>query len=95
MKELVKQATEKGFELSDDADWDYLYLCELQKWLIDEKKIIVSAKPVDSWDSWSFKILAEDIHCPFFEVKCEYKEFTNKSDALEAGLKEALTLINQ
>lgn len=57
MKDLIKQATEIGFEAKLPEIYEnpgtfrvgmkptklsaYLWLCELQKWLIDEKRILV------------------------------------------------------
>lgn len=66
----------------------------LQKWLRDERKVVVSVQPIDSWNSWSYSILMQDEYCPFFEPEYDkFNEFKTYEDALEEGLKVALELL--
>ena len=43
-----------------------------------DRKIFIQVTPIDSWDSWTYKILAEDAMSPFFEMEksgCEYESY--------------------
>lgn len=67
---------------------------QLQKWLREEKRCIVYVTPIDSWDSWKYTILMEDVISPFFEPEYDrFNEYKSYEEALETGLKTALELI--
>jgi len=69
----------------------------LQKWLRDTKKILVEARPIDSWDSWTYYIWGKDDMAPFFQIYPHSDEdpFEGISyeEALEEGLYNALKFI--
>ena len=109
--EIIKLANEKGFESKrleafltvciarKDRDSDhfyYLYLCEVQKWLIDDHEIYVVSLP--SFAYWTFKII--DVQCnPEKEIeRPPYKDvsafdYDSRDQSLEAGILEAFKLI--
>ncbi len=99
MKEqLIKLAIKKGFksrvfgdaEITSDLNY-YLWLCELQRWLRDEKKIIVYTAP--------FKDHALDVNDAEMYTWSIWGFGAGISEtpelALQAGLKEALNLIKK
>jgi hypothetical protein len=66
----------------------------LQKWLREVHKIIIIPLPIDSYDSWYYKIFLPDVISPFFEIPIYLdNEFKTYEEALEVGLQEALKLI--
>ena len=67
----------------------------LQKWLREEKRIIVNATPTDNWDDWCYTILGEDLMSPFFMILENHGGFKSYEEALEEGLKEALKALKQ
>jgi hypothetical protein len=64
----------------------------LQKQLREEKKALVYVFPIDTWESFGYRLLLPDLMCPFFEVPNDY-EFTTYELALEAGVRDALNRI--
>lgn len=67
---------------------------ELQTYLRN-RKILVEAVPVDSWDNWTYSIYVEDCFAPFAKVAPEdiSLEFPTYEDALEAGLTKAIDFL--
>lgn len=48
----------------------------------DHMRMISMISPIDNWDSWTYKILAEDSWCPFFEIRPEVNvEYQTFEDA--------------
>lgn len=104
-QELLQLAKFKGFEskvigksvesvyiLNKDLYY-YLWMCELQRWLILNHKILVDVTVVDNWDSWDWKITIEDLMSPLAIVNCNLEDYSTQLLALEAGLLNALKLI--
>ena len=98
-----KSGSDEGFQTGDgffplpDNGWTdteyYLYLCEVQKWLIDDHEIYVVSLP--SFAYWTFKII--DVQCnPEKEIeRPPYKDvsafdYDSRDQSLEAGILEAL-----
>jgi len=105
MKEsLIKLAKKHGFVGYFPKEWEYntneplryyFWMCELQKWLRDEYRILVEAVAVNDWDHWIYSITVEGAMCPFDELSWNEKEYSSYEEALEAGLQEVLKLINK
>lgn len=66
----------------------------LQKWLREEKKVLVLVNPIDTRHSWKYTILMEDTMSPFFEPDYDkFNEYLTYEDALESGLNQALKFL--
>ena len=104
MKELIELAKEKGFYsncftygkitnniLKHLDTIQYLWLCELKKWLMDEHKIYVSSQVNDVRDN------SRDFEVSYIHSGCFLTVlpslFDSDTEALTEGLKKALTLI--
>lgn len=74
----------------------------LQRWLREERKIIIEPFVVDDWNVWGVKVLAEDMMSPFYLVYDTFDDADEDStdsdfdfkksfeDALEFGLQKGL-----
>lgn len=65
----------------------------LQSWLRN-KKILVEVFPIDSWEGWHYKIYLEDVMSPFYAIPDYFIEYESYEQDLEAGLLEALNLLD-
>ena len=97
MKKLQDLADEKGFfilesDLSKDTkDYDYLYMCLLQKWLRDQHKIHVKVDVYSVRTIYYFaKILTDP---PYISWRNTDGMFSEYQEALQEGLKVALNEI--
>lgn len=99
MEELIKISKEVGFEsqmvdeydLQGNKKFEYYWMCELQKWLRDEKGIIIQLIP-ESFNCWFLTVLSPDIMSPYF-VSHESHDYNTYEKALQHGLLEACKLI--
>lgn len=58
-----------------------------------KQKILIEIFPIDDWNSWSYKISAEDAMAPFF-VAVQYDvEFDDYTKAMNEAISEAFELI--
>ena len=101
MEELIKLAKEKGFQsiinssVATDRlnmsldDADYLWMCELQKWLREKHNIHVFIH----YNTLTEKHRIEYITHIDKEIENEYSEFITHEQALEQALIEGLKLI--
>lgn len=105
MKELINLAKEKGFESGFQKlpycvgkNDQYIYLCELKKWLMDEHNMFVQVHPMAEDSRYGryllYRIFLLKNGCRELlesnSVVCKNEEFPQ---ALKEGLKKALTLI--
>jgi len=102
-KQLIASAKEKGFESHiigksveakySNKDFYYLWMCELQKWLREEHKLIVEPNMlIDA--SYAYSIYRIEQNGKFAkQLEFEYTEQFDYEQTLEEGLKLALKLI--
>lgn len=108
MKELIQLAEEKGFRdrficpkviPNPENINDYLWMCELQKWLRDDYRIHIMVIPDKTHDigmlfNCAVKIDAEDYSYDLIiRYKSKIQEFELYEQALQEGLTQALKLI--
>jgi hypothetical protein len=102
MKELIELAKQKGFEselkyllnsnYKDLSEFDYLWMCELQKWLIEKEDLNVE---VFSYNHKKFTLLISDyreIHKK--EIWKHKGPYDKRNNAIEIGCFESLKLID-
>ena len=109
MKQLIKTAKEKGFStkaviLMDGMNPEklkdfenefifYLWLCELQKWLRENKALFLTVgKEYNNLDLFYFEV-SYNFKLPDGATLIEKENFKTYEQALESGLMEALKLI--
>lgn len=60
-----------------------------------EKKIYIDVYPIDSWDSWSYRIYLEDAMAPFFESYRSDSEFQTYMGALKHAVSFILDTLGE
>jgi hypothetical protein len=103
---LQKIAFEKGFKepiLKSNTTFHYpntnyvfsdggILYQQIVDWFRNQK-ILIEIFPIDDWNSWSYKISAEDAMAPFF-VAVQYDvEFDDYIKAMNEAISEAFELI--
>lgn len=99
MKISAIEAKKKGFLSRDNLvgvneGYYYLWLCELQKWLSEQHKIIVWVSPylqVGDIIQFNYQYIIRENDS--FQHCSHEKEYPNQEEALEAGLMEVLKTI--
>jgi hypothetical protein len=62
----------------------------IKSWLLT-KRFYLDIRPIDSWDSWTYIILAEDLMAPFFEIKPDGdQEWGTYKNALNAAIEHVI-----
>ena len=89
---VINKSVESVYILNKDLYY-YLWMCELQRWLILNHKILVDITVVDDWNEWSYTITVKDCMSPLAIVDCSIDTYFTQLLALEAGLLNALKLI--
>lgn len=107
--DLIKLSKIKGFLSKDklitvNSEYYYLWMCELQQWLREEHQIIIDIQTdCTSNPKYCYQInifkgnprdLAEMEWGWYFHKQEDWCLYYTYEEALEAGLQEALTLIN-
>ena len=104
--DLIQLSKEKGFISRDNlikvnADYKYLWMCELQKWLREVHNIHIVISPIlkeedgDDAEKKSFKLQVSQNYITiddFFDY-LEDEDYETYEEALEAGEQEGLKLI--
>jgi len=74
----------------------YLWLCELQKWLIYEYKLHIYIVPIGSYKGWhlaNIRHLTLDLLADKIDIGAKKESFKSYEQALEKGCFEALKII--